>query len=138
MRYQIQSKGHFENDWTRSYEVVADKNAASTVFSIPAPMEGDMDIRVLASLGYNYPYYFGLFPQTGFAHESSAWSDLQTISVTAASPSPDSGFNFTLPYLNWLEISIFAALGLIAVVLAVFLILSRRRIKALERKQNGV
>jgi hypothetical protein len=136
MRYQIQSKGHFETDWT-SHDAVAQKDSESTVVSIPAPYEGDVDVRVSASLGYDYQYHFGLFPYTGFAHESSAWSNIQTIIVKAATPSPTWGLNFTLPYLNWLEIGIFVALGLIIVVLVILLVLSRKRIKALEMKQNG-
>lgn len=65
----------------------------------------------------------------------------QSYSTTTAAPTAQSSLNsntgFAVPQLNWLETGAFAALVLIVVVLAVFLGLSRRKIKALEIKQNG-
>jgi hypothetical protein len=55
-----------------------------------------------------------------------------------AQSSTNSNNSFDAPQLNWLETGAFAALGLIIIGLAVLLVLSRRKIKALELKQNGV
>jgi hypothetical protein len=66
----------------------------------------------------------------------------QSYGTTTAAPtaqtSTNPGTGFDAPQMNWLETGAFAALGLLAVVLAVFLVLSRRKIKSLELKQNGV
>jgi hypothetical protein len=182
LKYFIQGKGHFESedhfmitgDGTDAVDVVA-SNSEYTTVSIPiAISEGAVDIRVQASLGYNYRYYYGLTPMMGWASANSDWSSVHTItigdsvpvSITATIPPPTSTptATFTVnptqqqdtmttapttqssinsdtdsaaPQLGWLETGAFVALGLIVAALAVFLILSRRRIKALELKQNG-
>lgn len=177
LKYFIQAKGHYEDedhfmisgDGTDGATVAA-SNSEYTVVSLPISIsEGAVDVRVQASLGYDYTYYYGLLPMTGWASADSDWSSIQTITIgdstpapiptstitpdpsanptqsygtTTAAPTSQSSINsdtgFAVPQLNWLEIGAFAGLVLIVVVLAVFLVLSRRRIKALESKQNDV
>lgn len=158
MRYSVQSKGHYQQEWVTSYSVVAEKNSEYTVFSVPTSgftIGGEVDFRVLASLGYNYMYWYGFMPVTEFAHESSAWSGTQSITVGAAptstptmptvtsQPIPygtitptQSGNNWALPQLD-LNLIGFTLLGGVIVVLLVFLVLLRKRIRVLELKQNG-
>ncbi|HSV48946.1 MAG TPA: hypothetical protein VLH35_01405, partial [Candidatus Acidoferrales bacterium] len=117
---------------------------------------GEVDFQVAASLGYDYRYYFGLFPYTGFAHESSDYSATKTIMVGTSPPTSaptmstmtitpvpnetsmptQSGNNWTLPQLD-LNLIGFTLLGGVIVVLLVFLVLLRKRIRVLELKQNG-
>jgi hypothetical protein len=128
------------------------------VFSVPTSsftIGGEVDFRVSASLGYDYTYWWGFMPMRGFAHESSAWSGTQTITVRAAPTStpamptvtshpapymttaPTQSVNsWTLPQLD-LNLIGFTLLGGVIVVLVVFLVLLRKRIRVLELKQNG-
>jgi hypothetical protein len=61
-----------------------------------------------------------------------------TTPVSTAQTSTNPGTGSDIPQLNMLETGAFATLGLIVVVLTVLLVLSRRKIKALEMKQNGI
>jgi hypothetical protein len=167
LKYFIQGKGHFESDgYLTSGDgtdgaVVVASNSEYTVVSIPIGIsEGSVDYRVKASLGYAYPYYYGLTPFVGWASSDSDWSNAQTITigtVTSTStpviptvtsipipyetmyettaPTP-SGNNLTLPQLDLTVIG-FAALGIVVAVLLVFLAMLRKRIRVLELKQNG-
>jgi hypothetical protein len=94
LKYFIQAKGHFESDdgfWTSGdgtdgVNVVA-SNSEYTVVSVPiAISEGAVDIRVQASLGYNYRYYYGLTPMMGWASANSDWSSVQTITIGDSVP----------------------------------------------------
>ena len=176
LKYYVQGKGHYEPD---DYFLisgdgtdgtfVASSSFEYTLVSMPISItKGAVDVRVQASLGYEYPYYFGFMGMTGWVSADSDWSAVQTITIgdytpipiptstvtpasstnptqpngiTTLSPTAQSSINsntgFDAPPLNWLEIGVFTALGLIIVVLAVFLVLSRKRIKALEMKQNA-
>jgi hypothetical protein len=159
MRYEVQSKGHYQEGWTGGYSVVADKNSEYTIFPVPASsftVGGEVDFRVAASLGYDYRYYFGFFPYTGFAHESSDYSSTKTIivgtspptsaptmSTMTITPAPNettiptqSGNNWNLPQLD-LNLIGFTLLGGVIVVLVVYLVLLHKRIRVLELKQNG-
>jgi hypothetical protein len=173
LKCYIQGKGHYESDdhFLISGDgtdgaFVASSNSEYTLFSMPISItEGAVDVRVQASLGYEYPYYFGFMQMGGWASAGSDWSAVQTINIgdstpfpmptatvtTAPSPAPiqtystattaptiqsdnNSNAGFEVPQLNWFEVGAFGVLGLIVVVLAVFLALSRRKIKALERR----
>jgi hypothetical protein len=176
LRYGLQTKGHFDNASNFIVAATVDaSNSEYTVVSLPAhvyPLNGSVDFRARAYLGFYYTYFYGLLPMQGFANSGSDWSTIQTVTITEApsitlapttppstntppptamptqsystataapssEPSTNSSIDFALPSLNWLETAAFATLGLIVVVLAVFLVLSRRRIKALEMKQTG-
>ena len=86
-KYTIQTKGHFEPEWIDQYTTVEASNSGYTVVSLPAsyPVEGKVDFRVKASLGYYYDYFYGLVPFTGFASESSSWSSTQTFTMPGTS-----------------------------------------------------
>lgn len=176
LQYSVYRKGHFEPIGNFiGVGMFESSNSAYTIVSLPAddyPVNGTIDFRVCAHLGFYYNYFYGLLPMRGFANSPSGWSDVKSItitespSITAAPTTPpptataaptalptqsygtttvtpttqtsnNSDLEFTLSQLNWLEVGAFTALGVIVVVLAVFLVLSRRRIKALELKQNG-
>lgn len=178
LKYYIQGKGHYQPDDNflisgdgTDGAFVASSSSEYTLASMPISItEGAVDVRVQASLGYEYPYYFGFLPMVGWASTDSDWSSVQTIYIGNSSPIPmptatvtttpspaptqtygtatlaptsttqldnNSNSGFEVPQLNWLETGAFAVLGLIVVVLAVFLILSRKKIKALEMKQDG-
>jgi hypothetical protein len=97
MRYFIESKGPFEEDWHRQANIDTQSASGYTVVSFPAKSYtagGTVDFRVKAWLGFYYPgnemvpaYY--LWPR------ASDWSNIQTIdiplSTSSPSPTPYSG-----------------------------------------------
>jgi hypothetical protein len=62
---------------------------------------------------------------------------LSSLSSSTAAPAAQSGANWPAIQLDWLMLVGFAVLGVVVGALVVFIVLLRRRIGVLERKQNG-
>ncbi len=100
--YAAQYKGHYENwtDFSLVGEVIfstlpVQSSSDYTAISYSAklfPSNGEVDFRVKAILGYKYSYYNNehIFPiqATAYVFQASDWSNTQTITLPASSPTP--------------------------------------------------
>lgn len=113
--YDVQTKGHFEAEWTEQYPVSTmsptnlpwptQSSSGYTLLSFPASYRTDdkVDFQVKAILGYQYSYDTYFYGQQShivplrmndFIHEVSDWSSIQTFtmpetsSLTSPSPNP--------------------------------------------------
>jgi len=147
--YNVSYRGHYGGGWEySSYDRNADwfitqSDSEYTVISFyPVPTEGVMDFRVQAQIGYT-TYYYMPFKVYEFHGETSGWSTTQTITIDGnaptttptASPSqystatPDASGDVNQQGFNWTEISLFAALGVIAALLVVIALMYRKQTK---------
>lgn len=139
--YNYSYKGHYEDTWkyyaTGSYSrdssgpnFISQSTSDYTVATFSAPEKGQIDFRVQAQAGYydRTELYIILpgapFSEYSFVGEVSGWSQPQTIAIPESSA--------LLP----IELMVLAVSVIIALV-AVSIVFIRRRIKALELKQNG-
>jgi hypothetical protein len=151
--YDIRAKGHFESDdmfWTAGDGMiegarVVTSNSEFTIASIPVKgvtEGGAVDIKVQASLGYEYTYYYGLTPMCGWASADSAWSSIQTFTLPGTPPTSNptvEPFQPTIgptessipsneinPALDTTSILIVVIVALVVVIAALVLMLSRK------------
>jgi hypothetical protein len=107
MRYFIQTKGHFENDWHETH-VDTQSTSGYTTVAIPAnsyPANGTVDFRVKAWLGYYTPGSSDgrvAVPASFLYPRASDWSNIQTLkipesSVTTSVPKPSESTAATTP-----------------------------------------
>ncbi len=100
--YNVRTKGHYGEDWTEQYPYLyrfsgslpTQSSSENTVLSLPSHYRvGDkVDFQLEAVLGYEYSYYLPdhIDPiiTSDFVHESSGWSNTQTITIPESSASP--------------------------------------------------
>jgi hypothetical protein len=94
MRYFIEAKGHFEEEWHRQANIDTQSSSGYTIVSFPAKSYagGTVDFRVKAWLGFYYPGD-AMVPAWYLWPRSSDWSNTQTITIPESQTSPPS----TLP-----------------------------------------
>ena len=139
--YNVQVKGHFEQEWTTLYQLGDDvypgnlakpSNSEYTIISTPqyaysAPSGGQVDFQVEAIIGAWQP--LANTPFGSFHYETSSWSPTQTITVPATiplspTPAPTSSISAQTPTLTSKSASsaFYAFLLLIALVVIAFLL----------------
>ncbi|MDR0373670.1 MAG: hypothetical protein LBI79_09020 [Nitrososphaerota archaeon] len=98
MRYFIQTKGHFENDWQKSH-VDTLSTSGYTIVVLPAnsyPAGGTVDVRVMAWLGYYTPPVSDgklVVPASFLYPRPSDWGSIQSISIPENINTPTSTSN---------------------------------------------
>lgn len=116
--YNIQVKGHYEENWTQLYLndqiPLADSSSAQTVLTMGTldengltltgtstviPYKGMEDFRIQAMIGGYFKA--GLFGHTEFSGESSGWSNAQTVTIGETSSNSSIPVP-TVPELFWL------------------------------------
>ncbi len=160
----ISSKMYGGWDMTRLFPYEASKSdytIVSKTFDYFGANYGQVDFQVQAQIGYvqemGSAYSARIWGNFyNFTGQSSDWSNTQTITIDTSNPTinptaPIVTFspapyetdittqlsdNWALPQLD-LNVLGFAALASVVVVLLVFLVLLRKRIRVLELKQNG-
>jgi len=138
--YYVRFKGHFQEYWYQLYDppkylsanylenssLVAEYTETlvplgKTTLLGEIPVGGRVDFQVQALIGYytysREPWYFMDTYDVKFTGQSSDWSNTQTIIIGA-----NGG-------INWTEISLFAALGVIAGLLVAITLLRRKQTK---------
>jgi hypothetical protein len=139
MRYFIQTKGHFEDDWQESH-VDTQSTSGYTKVALPAnsyPANGTLDFRIKAWLGYYYPGIsngLASVPAWFLYPSPSDWSSTQSITIPENNNSPTSQ-NPTptpsVPELSWLVI-----LPLLLSVFSVAVIVRHRKTFTLKKVAN--
>lgn len=138
MRYFIQTKGHYEQDWKGVYPNIDTRSTSGyTTVSLPAdsyPAGGKVDFRIMAWLGYYYPGIsqgLASVPASFLYPRPSEWSPAQTVTIPASSVSPNPTApttsnspapSPTVPEFSWLVI-----LPLLLFVFSVAVVLKHRK-----------
>lgn len=143
--YDVQSKGHYSNDWTEVYVTgyypTQSNTSDYTVLSLPQnssvaqhmdstilepayyPAGGQVDFRVRAIIGGYFPpvLYSDINLPLNFISKNGSWSNTQTITIPESSTSPNS--TPTVPEFPTLII-----LPLFAVIILLSIVFIRKRI----------
>jgi hypothetical protein len=132
--YNIRVKGHFAQNWSYLYGgsdpyLPQDYGSEYTVVSLPPdfPSDAKVDFQVEALIGYEHGVItIPPWQEWVITGEESGWSDTQTIAIDGSAPTatPNAQQGF-----NWTEISLFAALGVIAALLVVIALMRRKQTK---------
>lgn len=155
--YNIRVKGHFGQDWTEvfhpsdGFPIRSDSECtvisfystggedfyATSTNVVHAPSGGQVDFQVEAMIGYVHrPNISIAVPGSGwvFTGETSGWSETKTIAIDSNSFVPTSFSDSQNPTasseqsdLNWTEVALFTALGVIVALVIVVIVLVRRR-----------
>jgi hypothetical protein len=128
MRFSIQTKGHFENDWKESY-VDTQSTSGYTIVALSAnsyPAGGTVDFRVMARLGYYTPPISDgriAIPASFLYPRPSDWSSIQWITIPENNNSPTltSNPSPTIP-----EFPFVVVLSLFVVILLITLFVKKR------------
>ncbi len=147
LHYNVWVKGRFSENWNNVYSLSdglpTQSSGEYTIFSLPInyPSGSQVDFKVAAMAGY---VHRPIDPASGwpiwrFTGEES-WSNIQTITIGANSvevpeqsqvnPNETSVPNQQLDAqsgIGWIEIGLFAALGVIATLLIVVIALVRKK-----------
>jgi len=119
---------------------------ATSTSVVHAPTGGQVDFQVEAMIGYVHREISIPVPGTGwlFTGETSGWSNTQTITIdanpstvpsSASSDSQNPTASSDQSGLNWTEIALFTALGVIVALVIVVIALVRRR-KSLQNANS--
>jgi len=113
MRYIIQTKGHFEEEWHYARIIVTQSTSGYTTVALRTdvyPAGGKVDIQVNSGLGY---YYIDWTESPAVRSPmASDWSNTQTITIPSSDSSPAP--SPTVPELPWFAFLLASLVALLA------------------------